>query len=279
MILAFIEDEADASYGVRGTPAQRADCGVDVFILDHLDIMARASVASTLEDLLSQDERERCRAIGNPILRGEKIATRALVRMALSRYASCPPARWVFAYGSKGRPEVAGPVDCELYFNASNCTDMALCAVSRSHVQIGADIEKPRSGMNHLALARRLYAKAEQDVLAAASSPGEVEETFLRYWTLKESYLKALGEGLVHRLDRIAFDLPALSTGGSHGIAMKLGDGMPGDPSHWQFRQWRLESGHMVSLAVNTGGHPIDARLWRVSGIRQKGGRLEMMLT
>lgn len=278
MIQAFAAEKTDASSDIQREPVQRAGCDVDVFVIDHLDIMAGVSVASALEELLSEDERERCRAINSPALRREKIATRALVRMALSRYMPCPPSQWTFAYGSNGRPEVAGPASRGLHFNASNCIDMAVCAVSRSHAQIGADIEKPGSGKNHLALARRFYSKTEQAVLAAESSRSDVEETFLRYWTLKESFLKALGEGLVHSLDRIAFDLPALSDRGSHGIAMKLGDGVSGDPSHWQFRQWRLDAGHMVSLAVNTGGAPLDARVWRVSGIRLQGGRTEMLV-
>lgn len=251
---------------------------VDVFVLDHRTTMADASVALMLETLLSKDEKERCASISCRAVRLEKIATRALVRMALSRYAPCSPDQWTFAYGAGGRPEVSGTDFPGLHFNASNCIDMAVCAVSTTHAQIGADIEKLGAGKDYLPLARRFYAADEQAVMASAASPGEAEETFLRYWTLKESFLKARGEGLVHRLDHISFDLPARSKGAQHGIAMKLDDCIPGDPSQWRFHQWALDSRHMLSLAVNTGGTPVEARLWRVEGIRRGGGCMDMLV-
>lgn len=74
-------------------------------------------------------------------------------------------------------------------FNISHAGDYAVLAVSDQ--PIGVDIERWRRA-DTAALAKRFYHPEEQAVLAAADDP---VERFFTIWSLKESYVKALGTG------------------------------------------------------------------------------------
>lgn len=78
-------------------------------------------------------------------------------------------------------------------FNLSHSGDYVICAVGES--EIGCDIQnhsdvafKPDIGE----IAKRVFHPAELKRFLAASAR---EETFYDFWTLKESYMKALGKG------------------------------------------------------------------------------------
>lgn len=75
------------------------------------------------------------------------------------------------------------------FFSLSHSGKYALCAVSDK--EVGADIEAPRE--NSLRLAKRFFTKAEFDSLSRAADP---DDEFCRLWVIKESYIKATGEGL-----------------------------------------------------------------------------------
>lgn len=85
-----------------------------------------------------------------------------------------------------GKPYFSGAYPC---FSLSHSGKYALCAVSDS--EVGADIEAPRE--NSLRLAKRFFTKAEFDSLSRAADP---DDEFCRLWVIKESYIKATGEGL-----------------------------------------------------------------------------------
>ena len=65
-----------------------------------------------------------------------------------------------------------------------------MCAVSR--FPVGCDVE--RIHPVDLALARRAFSREENAYLEALPAL-ERDEAFFRLWTLKESYMKCLGEG------------------------------------------------------------------------------------
>lgn len=65
------------------------------------------------------------------------------------------------------------------------------------------------------------------------------DESFFRLWTLKESFVKALGIGISYPLHTAVFALD--------------GETVTAHPDGWQFRQFRLESGHVVSCCVSPG--------------------------
>ena len=74
-------------------------------------------------------------------------------------------------------------------FNLTHAGDYAVLALSNEAV--GVDLERIR-GINWSRVAERFFHPEEQRYLADSDDP---QTTFFTIWTLKESYLKAEGQG------------------------------------------------------------------------------------
>lgn len=85
-----------------------------------------------------------------------------------------------------------------LCFNISHTEGLAVCAVS-SH-PIGVDTERIRP--LNIRLLRKICSEAEGAWVMSRENPAE---GLIRLWTLKESYVKATGEGLSYSLKQITF--------------------------------------------------------------------------
>jgi 4'-phosphopantetheinyl transferase len=99
-----------------------------------------------------------------------------------------------------GKPFVVG--DDDLSFSVSHSGSVALLAIARD-ATVGIDVEAVRTRPNLEKLAARVL---DPNALAAFGAADESHQllTFLRAWTEKEAYLKAIGLG-------IATDLRAVS--------------------------------------------------------------------
>lgn len=99
-----------------------------------------------------------------------------------------------------GKPFAIGANDVS--FSVSHSGDTALIAVAQ-HATVGIDVEVIRPRPNVAKLAARVL---DPEELAAFAAADEAEQllAFLRAWTAKEAYLKAIGLG-------IATDLRAVS--------------------------------------------------------------------
>lgn len=85
-----------------------------------------------------------------------------------------------------GKPCFEGDFPC---FSLSHSGKYALCAIADA--ELGADIEAPRK--NSLRLAKRFFTESEFDAVSRSQNP---DDEFCRIWVIKESYIKATGEGL-----------------------------------------------------------------------------------
>lgn len=81
------------------------------------------------------------------------------------------------------------------YVLCSVCVDQEKTAVQ---TRVGCDVEKV--GACRLQLAERFFCQSEYQCIAKETGEKQ-EETFYRYWVLKESFIKATGEGLALGLD------------------------------------------------------------------------------
>jgi 4'-phosphopantetheinyl transferase len=77
-------------------------------------------------------------------------------------------------------------------FNISHSGDWVVCAIDES--PIGIDIEKIQS-INYLDIAQRFFTKNEFRLLNSKNRYEKLRY-FFELWTLKESYIKAVGKGL-----------------------------------------------------------------------------------
>jgi len=86
----------------------------------------------------------------------------------------------------------------DLYFNLSHCTGLAVCLLSEH--ECGVDTESLREVRP--AVVRRVFSSEEQKLLE--TSP-EADRLFTRIWTLKESYVKAIGRGIGFPMQEVNF--------------------------------------------------------------------------
>jgi 4'-phosphopantetheinyl transferase len=94
-------------------------------------------------------------------------------------------------------------------FNISHSKNIVTCIFDQEDV--GIDIEQ----ISKLdpALAKFVLSESEYDSFRNSLEPVKY---FYRLWTLKESYLKAIGSGLISDLREISFDLPSYESPNSN---------------------------------------------------------------
>ncbi|MEM7062054.1 MAG: 4'-phosphopantetheinyl transferase superfamily protein [Cyanobacteria bacterium P01_B01_bin.77] len=183
-----------------------------------LDLWRISLDQSVQIDVLADDERARLQRYRFAADQRKFAVARTSLRLILARYSQQDPASLVFDYGAYGKPYLRD--HRSLQFNLSHSGEYALCGVARQVV--GVDIEQLRSMDRLDGLIKRCLAPSEQQAIATVESTQQ-SAAFLEYWTCKEAYLKATGQGISESLAAISIDLSA---------APKLK--VPGQP--WQLK-------------------------------------------
>ena len=198
--------------------------------------------------LMTGEELERNRRYRFERHRFADCVTRALVRTVLSRYADVTPDAWRFARGDHGKPEIAVPEpELPFRFNLSHSRRYVVCAVGLRR-DLGVDIECTERRNALPEIAERYFAPSEVEALFALPE-NRRNARFFDYWTLKEAYMKASGEGIALGLANFSFDL-------SDSVNIRIGftsaiDESPGD---WRFRLFSPARDHRLAVARRTGG-------------------------
>jgi 4'-phosphopantetheinyl transferase len=233
------------------------DRAVDLW-LARLDQAREPQLVRAYQTLLSADERVQQQRFYFERDRHRYLVTRALVRTVLSQYAPVRPEKWTFTAGRYGRPEIANHSQetAGLGFNVSHTEGLVVLAVAVG-LTVGVDTEWVRDRLAPLDVAGRYFSRAESRALSALP-PDERHSRFFEYWTLKESYLKALGTGLALPLDSFTFELDR------SGRARMYVENAAGAPdTSWRFWQWRNDT-HLIALCAERGSPGADVRLREV---------------
>ena len=102
----------------------------------------------------------------------------------------------VFETNRNGKPHILhGAQDASLktiHFNLSHSGDYAMCVIGDNPA--GCDVERVRK--IDLKIADRFFAPSEIELIKTQPTSEAQINTFFRLWTLKESYIKAEGQGL-----------------------------------------------------------------------------------
>ncbi len=135
-------------------------------------------------------------------VRDSYIISQGTLRLLLSAYLNIPGHLLQLGRRNKGKPYSID--DPELYFNMSNTGSIVVIAFSRDG-EVGIDIEQKRALPDLDELINRNFTSSE--IKFINSKPKEKINRFFRFWTVKESYLKAIGEGMRLLPDSIEFSL------------------------------------------------------------------------
>ena len=226
-------------------PATPPPLGVHEAHLWRLDLDAQ----ETARDVLNDEELARAARFHFERDRHRFIAGRAALRRILAAYLGRAPADLVFTVGPHGKPALE---NLGLEFNLSHSGGCGLLAVTRGR-RVGVDVERVRADFAGEDIARRFFAPAEVEALAA-SAPDQYATGFFRCWTRKEAYVKARGDGLSLALER--FEVP-LDQGATRALASCLDD--PSECARWSLREVVPAPGYLGALVVEGDGWTLRA--------------------
>lgn len=142
-----------------------------------------------LYGMLPKERKESVDRARNEVIAKKRLYTGAFLQMVLSKETGLSVEQLHYRYNQWGKPEL----DVEgIHFNLSHSGDWAVLAVSDSPV--GVDIE--HKSKNYLSLAKRCFCGAEYEDILTPIDETEQRRRFLEYWTMKEAYIKYVGEGM-----------------------------------------------------------------------------------
>lgn len=160
------------------------------------------------QKILSDEERGRADRFCFEKDRCRYIVRVGILREILSNYTGRKPRMLKFCYGEHGKPRLN---DCSgksnIHFSLSHSEGLALYAFSRDY-DLGIDIELIRS-IPEMEQIIKLFFSEKEKVAFEAILGNEKLEAFFKYWTRKEAFIKAMGDGLYRPLD--SFDISMIS--------------------------------------------------------------------
>lgn len=178
--------------------------------------------------------------------RGRSLVTRALLRRALSQAVKgrVQWKEWVFERTASGKP-VLHKLFPQLCFSCTHTQWVSAVAVSLN-VPLGIDLEPSDTSFDQ-SLIESCFSRRERQLVDLLPVNARSQQ-YTRLWTLKEAFLKSIGQGLVEDLRRIEFSQSFES------YAMPRGRGTTIACS--TFKSWRFFVGDRqftAALAMNQG--------------------------
>jgi 4'-phosphopantetheinyl transferase len=193
------------------------------------------------------------------------LVSHALLRGALSLTAQVEPAQFAFNTNAYGKPFIVDPAQHQaIHFNLSHTEGLAAVAISR-HTALGIDVENRHRQDMTQTLAEHFFAPEECHTVAQCSDEDRTI-TMLEFWTLKESYIKAVGQGLSIALDSFAFKL---ATETQPAYLLRL-DAQGSDRNAWGFWQGQPTENHLMALAFKSDpAQPTQVRALRAQWLAE----------
>jgi 4'-phosphopantetheinyl transferase len=146
--------------------------------------------------MLSDDELARASSFVSDVHRNRYLAGRLALRELLGRYLNRSPSDLRFAYSYYGKPELPGET---LRFNVAHSDDVAIIGLTEQD-RVGVDVERVRDLHDLDVVADAVFSERELAVFHALPDSSKTR-AFFNCWTRKEAFVKAVGDGLSHRLD------------------------------------------------------------------------------
>ena len=161
-----------------------------------------------------------------------------LARHLLHKATGEPLPDEAFITGDKGKPAHDGFRG--IHFNITHSGDWVAVALSSGCV--GVDVERMRKIPE--GVARRFFSEAENQWLDSAKSEDERKDIFFTLWTLKESFLKAIGKGLTKSLSSFTI----LQKGNNH-FELKQNEETKG----FKLYNFEFRDGYKLSVCAEDG--------------------------
>ncbi|MFF4402709.1 4'-phosphopantetheinyl transferase family protein [Streptomyces sp. NPDC001480] len=190
-----------------------------------------------LNELLGRD-RPRYRQTADPAGRLRFAVSRVILKHAAAQVLNVAPTDLDLAYQLGGRPTLRGLGE-ELHLSLAHTDDLVVVGLSGAG-PVGVDAESVTRRISLDLLRDHVCTPREAEALAALPDE-ESTAAFLRLWTLKEAYTKALGQGMRRRFAAVGFRWE------DGGAAVLEEDSA--DAREWTFVTHLVQGGYLVSEA------------------------------
>ena len=189
-----------------------------------------------LESMLSVEEKRKVSFYKFEQTQLSYMVSQAVLRMLLAEYLDIKPSDVKMGAHNKGKPYLIH--DRQVYFNLSNSHDLCVYAFSPDG-EVGIDIEKIRDLPDIDQLIEKNLTRRERNYILR--DPALKLNWFFRFWTYKESYLKAIGEGMRLTPENLEFSLE------DERIRLRsVNYGFDG--TGWQFQEFSREGNYTGTL-------------------------------
>jgi 4'-phosphopantetheinyl transferase len=168
----------------------------------HISTNISASEFIDLKSTLSKNESAKASFFEFDKARDAYVVGQSALRRLLSGYLGIPAEIVQLGRSKKGKPYSMD--DPQLFFNMSNSGSLVAIAFSRDG-EVGLDLEQLRPLSDLDDLITKNFTPSE--IKFINSKPDDNIRRFFRFWTIKESYLKALGEGMRLPPDNLEFSI------------------------------------------------------------------------
>lgn len=233
-------------------PVQSPDSpvsGVQIWTA-HLEAFSSGELGK-LSGLLDAEEKARAARFHFERDRRHYVASRGLLRRLLGDALDTPAAALTFKYGAHGKPAITPPYpeSRRLCFNLSHSAGWAIFALAWD-CEVGIDLESltrlKRDAEGMAGLAARVLSARELAIWQALPETAR-DAAFLRAWTRKEAYAKAIGRGLFDELIQTDVALDAAAPKSS----LMLPSPREGEITHrWVLHDLPAPDGFAAALAV-----------------------------
>jgi len=173
---------------------------IDALEIDALETDSLNDDTRLTQQLLDSSEQARLLRLTNGNVRSTFIASRILLREKLGKHLNRDPSSLRFATHELGKPYLEGS---KIEFNISHSKKRIALAIS-DQLPLGVDVEFIKRKNRILKVANRYFSQPECRQLDDALNKRDM---FFNFWTLKESYIKALGMGLKKGLNSFGYDI------------------------------------------------------------------------
>jgi 4'-phosphopantetheinyl transferase len=210
-----------------------------IFALNNLELKDYFTFRTLLTNV-SNERQERVNKYSRPDDAKRILLADILVRSVIASELKVNNKAIEFYANEYGKPFLNR--NCGLHFNVSHSGDWVVCAVDNE--PIGIDIEKIRPV--ELEIAEQFFSDEEYKRLIA-KNPEDQQHFFFDLWTLKESYIKAVGKGLSIPLK--TFTVTMLEKGE---IVVKSGNRL----ANWALKQYDFDSEYKMSVCASHKAFP-----------------------
>lgn len=193
--------------------------------------------------ILSLDEQEKYHNFKITLQRDRFLINRANLRLILAKYLSINPQEIVFNYSDKGKPSLNFNIHSDkIYFNLSHKNNYTVYGIGQYN--LGIDLEKIDDKVKIENIAKRFFCPQEYQHLIQLKEEDK-PAYFFTLWTIKEAYLKSIGDGLSGGLDSIYIQY--IENNHKYQIFNNQGQKL----ENWMIRKWDIIDNYILSIAIN----------------------------